>query len=108
MRTFPFSAAPVAPGPPALPQAHALYETFHGFASRELRRERQPRVMPPVVVGLGELCGLIYRSDRGQAGRPRTFVHFFEQRPRLACDPAGTQLYVVGGRYRIGRRGLEG
>jgi len=31
-----------------------------------------------------------------------------ETPPLLACDPSGTQLYVVGGRYRITERGIEG
>jgi hypothetical protein len=28
--------------------------------------------------------------------------------PLLACDPRGTQLYIVGGSYRITTRGIEG
>ena len=27
---------------------------------------------------------------------------------RLACDADGTQLYILGGNYRVTRRGLEG
>jgi hypothetical protein len=64
--------------------------------------------MPPVVVELGRLTGLMYRSDKWQQGRPRTFIHFMEEPPRLVCDAAGTQLYVVGGRYRVTGRGIEG
>jgi hypothetical protein len=54
------------------------------------------------------LRGLIYSSDRGQCGAPRTFIHFLRTPPRLACDPAGRQLYILGGRYRVTRRGIEG
>ena len=64
--------------------------------------------MPAVVVQLGELIGLIYRSDKWQAGSPRTFIHIMEDPPRLFCDPPGTQLYVVGGSYRVSARGIEG
>lgn len=64
--------------------------------------------MPRVMVRLGELRGLIYRSDRGQCGSPRTFIHFMEKPPALACDPAGRQLYILGGKYRVTRRGIEG
>jgi hypothetical protein len=31
-----------------------------------------------------------------------------EDRPRLVSNVAGTQLYVVGGSYRVTRRGIEG
>jgi hypothetical protein len=102
---------PPSPLPPPAARwqdARSLYATFHGFDPRQVQRRPCRRVVPPVLVGLGEVCGLIYRSDRGQSGRPRTFVHFFAQKPTLACDPGGAQLYLVGGRYRVTRRGLEG
>jgi hypothetical protein len=61
-----------------------------------------------VLVHLGYLKGLIYSSDKGDRGQPKTYVHFMETPPRLTCDPHGRQLYVVGGRYRVTRRGIEG
>ncbi|MCZ7638306.1 MAG: hypothetical protein M5U12_21055 [Verrucomicrobia bacterium] len=64
--------------------------------------------MPPLLVSVGELRGLIYRSDRGQPGRPRTFVHFLEEPASLVCDLTGRQLYILGGNYRVTARGLEG
>ena len=66
------------------------------------------RRVPEGLVDLGELRAVVYRSDRGQLGRPRSFIHFMESAPRLACDPSGRQLYIVGGRYRVTRRGIEG
>ena len=60
-----------------------------------------------MLAHVGELRGLIYRSDRGQRGQPRTFVHSFEHR-LLACDPRGKQLYILGGNYRVTPRGIEG
>jgi len=27
---------------------------------------------------------------------------------QLTCDPRGTQLYIVGGNYRVTERGIEG
>jgi len=65
-------------------------------------------MIPDVLTHLGELRGLIYRSDRGQCGRLRTFVHFFETPAQLTCDPRGRQLHILGGNYRITRRGIEG
>ncbi len=88
--------------------AHALFQTFHCFPAEAIRKRRWNRVMPRVLVELGRLKGLIYSSDRGGFGRPRTFIHFMETPPVLACNPSGNQLYVLGGNYRITRRGIEG
>jgi hypothetical protein len=88
--------------------AHALFRTFHCFPAEAVTKSRWNRVMPRVVVELGRLKGLIYSSDRGSCGRPRTFIHFMETPPVLACNPSGDQLYVLGGNYRITRQGIEG
>lgn len=85
-----------------------LYARFNQFGPSRLARVSQRRVMPPVVVELGELVGVVYRSDKWQPGRPRTYIHFMEDRPRLVSDVDGTQLYVVGGSYRVTPRGIEG
>jgi hypothetical protein len=60
------------------------------------------------VVELGELVGLVYRSDKGQRGEPRNYIHFMQDPPRLVSNVEGTQLYIVGGSYRVTRRGIEG
>ena len=86
----------------------ALYRAFNRFAPEDIVRVRHPRVMPPVVVQLGTLVGVIYRSDKGRPEHPRTYIHFMEDPPRLVSNPRGTQLYVVGGSYRVSARGLEG
>jgi transglutaminase-like putative cysteine protease len=89
-------------------EAAQLYRTFTRSDPNQVVRVRQGRVMPHVVVQLGELRGLIYRSDKWSRGRPRTFIHFMTHPPRLVCDSTGTQLYIVGGRYRVTARGIEG
>ena len=92
----------------SLKTAHELFERFHSFRpNRNLRRHCR-RLMPKVLVNLGELRGLIYRSDKEQCGRPRTFIHFMETPPLLASDASGKQLYIVGGNYRVTSRGIEG
>jgi hypothetical protein len=88
--------------------ARALFRRFHCFSPPAVTRTSCRRNVPDVVVQLGRLKGLIYSSDRGQCGRPRTFIHFMDTPPVLACNPSGTQLYVLGGRYRVTRRGIEG
>jgi hypothetical protein len=94
--------------PHAIRPGTALYRTFNGFEASEVIRVRHPRVMPPIVVDLGELVGLIYRSDKWHLGQPRTYIHFMQVPPRLVSDTDGRQLYLVGGRYRVTGRGIEG
>src|SRR5712672_2554513 len=88
-------------------KARALFERFHDFAPPVELRHRCPPT-PRVVVKLGRLRGLIYTSDKWRRGRPRTYIHFMENSPLLACDPRGKQLHIVGGRYRVTARGIEG
>jgi hypothetical protein len=85
-----------------------LYQKFNRFRPSRLMTIRHSRVMPAVAVELGELVGVIYRSDRGQRGSPRNYIHFMENPPRLASNAEGTQLYIVGGNYRVTERGIEG
>jgi hypothetical protein len=85
-----------------------LYREFNRFGPSRMLRIPHPRLIPPVAVELGDLVGLIYRSDKGQPGRPRAYVHFMQDPPRLASNPEGTQLFIVGGSYRITQRGIEG
>ena len=92
----------------SLKTAQELFERFHSFAPPKMLRRRCPRLLPRVLVNLGELRGLIYSSDKEQCGRPRTFIHFMETPPLLATDPKGKQLYIVGGNYRVTSRGIEG
>ncbi len=85
-----------------------LFEMFHRFKPSKLVRSGCHRMIPDVLVEVGRLKAVIYSSDRGQRGVPRTYIHFMSMPPTLACDVAGKQLYIIGGRYRIGRRGIEG
>ena len=89
-------------------QGIGLYHRFNRFGPARLVRVRHPREVPAVVVEIGRLVGVIYRSEKWQAGQPRNFIHVMEDPPRLACNPAGTQLYVIGGSYRVTDRGIEG
>lgn len=91
-----------------LQSARKLFDRFHCFAPSDVIREPCRRVIPKVLVSLGELRGLIYKSDKWQRGRPRTYIHFMETSPRLACDSEGKQLYIIGGNYRVTPRGIDG
>lgn len=93
-------------------EAEALYEAFHRRPPDRVLRRRQPRVIPETLVHLGRVRAIVYEARRGRADpngeQPRTFVHVFEERPDLACDPEGRQLFLLGGGYRVSRRGIEG
>jgi len=89
-------------------RARHLFQECHSFEPPRVIRTNCRRLIPDVLVNLGELRGLIYRSDKGQCGQPRTFIHFMDTPPRLACDESGRQLYIVGGKYQVTSRGIEG
>jgi hypothetical protein len=91
-----------------LRQGIGLYQAFNRFGPSLVTQVRHFRLMPPVVVELGELVGLIYRSDKGQPGRPQIYIHRMEDPPRLVSNIEGTQLYIVGGSYHVTPRGIEG
>ena len=85
-----------------------LYRAFNRFGPSRVRIVDHSRVIPPIVVELGELVGLMYRSDKGQSGQPRTYIHRMEDPPHLVSNIEGTQLYIVGGSYQVTSRGIEG
>lgn len=89
-------------------KAEDMYNQFYGFAPDRAQIFRLKRVIPPVVVELGELSGLIYRSDKWSPGLKRNFIHFMENPPKLVSNPEGTQLYILGGSYRVTAKGIEG
>jgi hypothetical protein len=91
-----------------LEQGNTLYQTFNHFEASQTVTVKHSRLIPPVVVDLGELVGVIYRSDKGQSGQPQAYIHFMQDPPHLVSNVEGTQLYIVGGSYRITDRGIEG
>lgn len=92
----------------SMQQGIDLYRAFNRFGPSRVMTINHSRVIPPVVVELGELVGLMYRSDKGQPGQPRTYIHRMEDPPRLVSNIEGTQLYIVGGSYQVTPRGIEG
>ena len=88
-------------------EATERFRRFHCFPPRQMIHQPCSRLIPRILVHVGRLKGLIYSSDKGD-GRPRTYIHFMEKTPRLACNARGDQLYILGGRYRVTARGIEG
>lgn len=64
--------------------------------------QRQP------LAPLGELRGVIYRKPGLPGEAAKNYVHFFDRTPLLAADPMGHRLFIIGGRYRVTKRGIEG
>jgi hypothetical protein len=91
-----------------LREARRRYREFRGYEPSSIRPARMARRIPDVLVELGTLRAVIYRSDRGRQGRVRTYIHFMESPTTLACDPSGRQIYILGGRYRVTPRGIVG
>jgi hypothetical protein len=85
-----------------------IYRRFNSFNPSRVMKIKYHRVIPPVVVELGQLVGLIYRSDKWQRHRSQTFIHLMDDPPTLVSDVNGTQLYIIGGSYRVTHRGIEG
>ena len=72
-------------------------------------RVRLRRVVRMPLAPLGELRGVIYRASRAPGEAPKNYVHFFDQQqPVLATDGSGKRLYIIGGKYRVTKRGIEG
>jgi hypothetical protein len=70
---------------------------------------RVARIVRLPIAAIGELRGVIYRTAKGRGETPRNYVHFFnEPLPSLMTNPSGTRLYIIGGRYRVGTKGIEG
>jgi hypothetical protein len=85
-----------------------LYTKFNRFSPSHVIKMRHPRMIPPVLVELGELVGLIYRSDKWKPGRKRNYIHMMKNLPRLVTNIEGTQLFIVGGNYHVTPHGIEG
>ena len=89
-------------------QGRDLYSAFNSFGPSRVRIVDHSRVIPPIVVELGELVGVMYRSDKGRPGQPCTYIHRMEDPPHLVSNVEGKQLYIVGGSYKVTPRGIEG
>lgn len=94
-------------GAAAVRSAETLYQQFTRMPARSIERVAHARLMPPVVLEIGRLAGLVYRSNKW-VGRPRTYIHVMDDPPRLVSDVTGRRLFIVGGSYRVTPRGIEG
>jgi hypothetical protein len=73
-----------------------------------IARVRITRIVRLPLAPVGELRGVIYRARSAACETPKNYVHFFNRPPLLAADREGQRLYIIGGRYRVTTRGIEG
>jgi hypothetical protein len=87
-------------------QATKLFTDFRGAQPVEVRRLAVPS-LPRVALTVGELFGIMYRTERD--GRLENYLHRFRKsaRPILAVSPDGRTLLILGGDYRVTDRGIE-
>lgn len=87
--------------------AEREFRGFHwGRPAKRVRRERLPET-EGVLVEIGELLGLAYRTDKGGDGEEDWLHWHDEPRPRLAYDPDTRDLFILGGGYTVTDRGIE-
>jgi hypothetical protein len=93
----------------ALERAKQFREEFHwGFPARKVtRRSVPPR--PDVLVKLGQLESVTYATHKKGDGYSHYEHAFGEEggrKPQLAVDPDSGKLHIVGGSYRVEKRGI--
>jgi len=102
---------PRAQHPPAaeLAKAARSYRGFHwGRGPEKVSRVRVPHPVraPRVLYQLGTLRAVEYECAKGAEG-PAVYRHEFRRPfPRLAADPPGRRLFVIGGGFRVEDRGI--
>lgn len=89
----------------AVAEADDRYRSFHwGNDSEHTQLHRHPLPVP-VMYQLGELVELTYEADK--AGKLFHWVHSFSM-PRPVLAYGGDQLWILGGSYKVNRRGIVG
>lgn len=85
-------------------RADALLESFTGEKARKELRVSQRPIKTGLVVG--PMTGVMYAADRGDG--VHEYCHRFKKssRPLLIADHDGSQLGIVGGRFRFTDRGI--
>lgn len=85
-----------------------MFERFRGFEPGEVSAYSYNQA-PRLVACLGELEAVVYRSDKWD-GTKRSYIHKFKakDRPLLATDDTGQNLYIIGGSYTVEEDGIIG
>lgn len=86
-------------------KAGALYSEFTGHEELNISKVRVPS-MPRTLVEIGQIDGVLYTTVRD--GIKESYIHKFKasSRPLFAVSPDGKQLFMIGGSFTFGDRGI--
>lgn len=86
-------------------KARLLYEKFTGHDAVDEVVIDKP-VMPDVMCVIGDIDGIMYTTVRD--GKTEKYLHKFKKsaRPLFCVSPDGLSLYLIGGSYQFGERGI--
>ena len=97
------------PNSQAVGRALKLSRAWHGAEAERISVRSVPDGSPSVLVELGELTDIGYRSGKWGHRPGRYYTHRTRRpRPSLCATPDGRQLVVVGGGIRVRSEGLVG
>jgi hypothetical protein len=86
-------------------QGLELYQRFKW--GRTAKKSKQINFdFSDVVVSLGKLAAVEYVTAKGEEKAAAWRHEFSAPLPTLASNPEGTQLYILGGGYKIKREGI--
>ncbi len=99
---------PALPTRAQLEQGVELFRKWSGFDAGSIDRRRVPAGTPRVLVKLGDLVAIGYRSDKW-GGKKRDYIHETKRpHPSLFATPDGRRLVILGGAVRVRPEGLVG
>lgn len=88
-----------------LRKAAGLYTKFTGHENVDVVKATVSP-MPKVLVEIGMIDGVLYTTKRD--GVTEKYIHRFKKnsRPLFAVSPDGKQLFLLGGAFTFGERGI--
>lgn len=89
-----------------LQEAVQRFTGFRGDVPQRVDKVTLPKA-PRVLLHVGEVLGIMYRTERD--GVVEDYLHQFRKksRPTLAANSDGKTLYLLGGAYRVTDHGIE-
>jgi hypothetical protein len=89
-----------------LRKAVSLYTGFTGHEKIEIRKISIPDY-PQNMIEIGRIDGILYTTVRD--GKVERYKHTFKKlsRPLFCVSPDGKQVFMIGGSFTFGDRGIE-
>ena len=83
--------------PDEMQEAIQLYEKFHGADPSKILEVQESAAMRSTYAGLGDLVELLVKRADGRTVQ----MQFEGDRVKVAANPAGTQIYFLGGNQNL-------